>query len=103
MPKKTTTHELKTYVEIPVLVFYTYQPQEMDGKNSPGHPEQIDIDDIELQSADWEDREDRESSQEHTETKAVKTLEELKTRIEKEHKDALIEECWEDLEEKEGG
>jgi len=96
MTRKTTTHTLETWVEIPVLVAYTYQPYEPDGKDSPGCEAQINIDEIELQSAahivPFED----------DARKAVKTLDELRTFVQGEHEDALLEECWEAYESEKG-
>jgi len=95
MDKKITTHTLETWVEIPILVTYSYQPQELAGKDSPGWDEQINIDKIELQSAAHVVLYMAEKR------KAVKTLEELNVYIKGEHTDALLEECWEAHEQEE--
>lgn len=92
MPKKIITHTLKTWVEIPILVSYTYQPQESNSHTSPGCDEQVGIDDIEVRHFEMQE----------TRTD-IRTLEELIAAILLEHVDSLNEECWEDLEKKEGG
>lgn len=92
MRPKITTHELETYVEIPIRVFYTHNPYDPGDRTTPGSDAHIDLDAFKLES-------DLEGLSCHSPPlrKSINTIEELMAYIGAEYEEGLTEEAWDDF------